>query len=64
LVAVFIFFLANQSLVEFYMAGPACSGVMVSSSCIRRRHTYGAQYDSEYCTGGGEKRAADFNAST
>ena len=36
----------------------------MSPNSIGRRHTYGAEYDSENCTGRGEKRAANFSTST
>ena len=36
----------------------------MSPNFIGRRHTYGAQYDSENCTGRGEKRAANLSTST
>ena len=47
-----------------YMVSPARSKVTMSPNSIGRRHTYGAGYDSENCTGRGERRAADVSAST
>src|ERR1700751_3334358 len=46
------------------MVSPACCRVTMSPKCIRRRHTYGAQYDSENCTRRREKRAANLRSST
>ena len=46
------------------MVSPACSRVTMSPNSIGRRPTYGAQHDSENCTGRGEKRAANLSTST
>jgi hypothetical protein len=59
MVAVFIFFVAVERLPNLQSEPRLLQGYDVTEV-----HAYGAQNDSENCTGRGEKRAANFSTST